>query len=391
MRGVGAMNARLVSQGMNLDLEIKPGAAQLLLPARGEMSGASNPALALEKPDRYPRLEQCVTPDDRVVICGDLSSLSFPGSISAVVDRLKMGMVSVGNITLLIEDGVDAGREELLKDQGLGLRIVRHDPANASDSCYLATLRNGKRAYLNRALLESDYQVFIGSPCRGTGGALVGPEVPILAGLMMPQASGEPFDSDELQEVGTLLGNPYFLVMVDSGGEGAGGCSWWAGGWESAGGAKRAHRSTWRARAEAEAEVVVVGTGLSGGSTFPEWCRIVKKAWRLVTEQGKLILVAGEAKPDLSMWSPYFERAGEPGELLEKIRGIPKEMRCLGWWARAAEKAQIHVLSGLGEQEVTAMFAQSIATYQIRSIVSAAESVAFIGDFSKAIVGAPIV
>jgi len=45
----------------------------------------------------------------------------------------------------------------------------------------------------------------------------------------------------------------------------------------------------------------------------------------------------------------------------------------------------------LGEQEVTAMFAQSIATDQIRSIVSAAESVAFIGDFSKAIVGAPIV
>lgn len=384
------MIARLVSQGMNIDLNIDPGAARLLLPVRGEVHGAATPALALENPDHYPRLEQCVTPDDRVVISGDSPSLSLPGSIRAVVDRLKMGMVSVGNITLVLGAGSETFIEDLITGQDFGITIVRHDPANTSDSCYLATLRNGKRVYLNRALLESDYQVFIGSPCRGARGKLVGPEVPILAGLMMPQPSGEPYSSDELREVGTLLGNPYFLVTVDSGGDGTEGRSWWAGGWESAGGARRAHRSVWRARAQSESEVVVVGTGLSGGSTFEEWCQIVKKASRLVAEQGRIILFTGEARPDISSWIPLFERAGEPGDLLEKIRGIPKEKRCLGWWARAADKAQIHVLSGLGEEEVAMMFAQPIDPDQIRSTVAAAESVAFIGDFSKAIIGVPI-
>ena len=385
------MKARLISQGVNLDLDLDPNAARLVLPAPGEFLGFTSPDLALDNPSQYPFLEECVTPDDRVVISGDSASLALPGTIDAVLDRLKRGKISIENITLVLGKGSYDNVAELIREKGYGISIVHHDPENSSDSCYLATLRNGKRVYLNRALLESDFQVFVGSPSRGADGLLVGPEVPILSGLMMPHSSGEIFNSDELEEVGTLLGNPYFLVTVDSGGDDPGKRSWWAGGWESAREARRAHRFFWRARAQSESRVVVVGTGLSGGATFPEWCQVMKKAWRIVADQGLIILVAGNSRPDISKWLPFFEKAGEPGDLLEKIRGIPREFRCLGWWARAAEKAQIHVLSGLGEDEISGIFAQPIGSDQIRSAVASADSVAIIGDFSKAIVGVPVV
>jgi hypothetical protein len=117
----------------------------------------------------------------------------------------------------------------------------------------------------------------------------------------------------------------------------------------------------------------------------------MRKASKLVTERGQIILVAGDSQPNLLPWETIFERAGEPGELLENIRTLPKELRCIGWWARAAEKARIQVVSKLSSETVSGMFAHELNVDQIAGLVKGASKVALIGDFSKAIVGSPIV
>jgi hypothetical protein len=385
-----AMNFRLVSRGLNIDMEVDPVSFNLLLPSCNlQASGGQTLPLALANPDRYPHLEQCVTPDDRVAIAVDSEGVNNPDAVRVVVDRLKTGGVLEGNVSLVLGMGCEPVAEQRLRSELSGIRIVRHDPDKSDDSCYLATLRNGKRVYLNRELLESDFQVFIGSPSRGVNGSLVGSEVQILAGLIVPQQVGVGLDSKELEEVGTLLGTPYFLSGVTGGGSGGTTC-WWAGGWESAKGAKKAHREAWRARAKAESDLVVVAAGESGEDSFGFWCQVMRKASKLVRDQGQIILVAGNSQLDLAPWEAFFERAGEPGELLENVRLIPRHLRCVGWWARAAEKARIQVVSGLPDDVVTGMFAHPLAPDKVSGLVQASRSVALIGDFSKAIVGAPI-
>lgn len=383
------MNFRLVSRGLNIDLEVDPASSNLLLPSGNlQVPGGQTPALALANPDQYPHLEQCVTPDDRVVIAVDSEGVGNLEAVRAVVDRLKTGGVLEGNVSLVLGMRCDHGAEQRLRSELQGMRIVRHDPDRADDSCYLATLRNGKRIYLNRELLESDFQVFIGSPARGANGSLVGPEVQILAGLIVPQEDAAGLDSKELEEVGTLLGTPYFLSGVAGGGSEGTTC-WWAGGWESARGAKKAHRQSWKARAKAESDLVVVAVGESSEDSFGFWCQVMRKASKLVGDQGQIILVAGNTQLDLGPWEAFFERAGEPGELLENVRLIPKHLRCVGWWARAAEKARIRVVSRLPDDVVGQMFANPLEAGKVSGLVKESRSVALIGDFSKAIVGSP--
>lgn len=376
-------------------LDVFPEKLALALPAEFSADcGFATPDLALDNPDDYPRLDQCVTPDDRVVVAVDrIGDNSISEAIGAVLSRLFFAGLNISQVVLLFGNQFSEGAEQAVKGKFPDLKVKRNDPTIVEDSCYLATLRNGKRIYLNRALLESDFQIFIGSPSRGIDGSLVGPEVGILGGLVASKTGDQPLDSEELEEAATLLGVPYLLTVVGAldSTSALARKRWWSGAWQSVRSAMAAHRGIWRARATALADVVLVATSDSEAGGFKQWCQVMRKASKLVTERGQIILVAGDSQPNLLRWETIFERAGEPGEVLENIRTLPKELRCIGWWARAAEKARIQVVSKLSSETVSGMFAHELNVDQIAGLVKGASKVALIGDFSKAIVGSPIV
>jgi nickel-dependent lactate racemase len=122
---------------------------------------------ALAHPTEYPPLDQCVIPDDRIVLVLDRHTPCSTELIAEVWESLARRGVNPTDVTILhpadfrgpspqdprtaLDDSV---REEL--------RWVVHDSTVSSDCAYLATTASGERVYLSRIVMDADVVIPIG-------------------------------------------------------------------------------------------------------------------------------------------------------------------------------------------------------------------------------------
>ncbi len=118
---------------------------------------------ALEAPIEFPPLRQAVIPDDRVAIVVDEVAGAPNELIAPLVQYLSCAGVDRANISLLRSRSLSELQSRPSNLGRHGLTVVEHDPANRQRLSYLATTRAGQRVYLNRAVVDADVVVLLGS------------------------------------------------------------------------------------------------------------------------------------------------------------------------------------------------------------------------------------
>ena len=132
---------------------------------------------ALQAPFDFPPLRRALTADDHVTIVVDERLPDLARLLTPLLEELTAAGVDPAKVTLLCEPS--ASRQPWLQDlpDAFGeVRLEIHDPADRKKLSYLASTRQGRRIYLNRAVVDAD-QLVVMAGCRydpevGRGGAV---------------------------------------------------------------------------------------------------------------------------------------------------------------------------------------------------------------------------
>lgn len=293
---------------------------------------------ALEYPnDGLPPLRQRVVPGDRVTVVLDPTTSGCEQVLQAVLAQLDQGGVTPADTTILTEI---AQSDELRDRYAPQFHWQVHQPAARDQLAYLAATRQGRRIYLNRAIVDADVAIVVGpierTPERMLGPAFAregvrGPSSSIFpcfsddatrtlsAGLERPRDSGStrtrrPGGPSEAREVCLLLGNLFEVgILPGQAGVAAGRLS------QQARSVSQYVRDQTRFEPRALADLAVAQVG--GSLSPPSWVDLicgVLSAVRLVHESGNLAVVCPlqEAPgPAISALARSDDPRGGPGPL----------------------------------------------------------------------------
>src|SRR5262249_42317091 len=124
-------------------------------------------AAALAQPREYPPLDQCVIPDDHIVLVLERHTPCAPDLIAETWTALERRDVQPADVTVL-QPGDFLGssprdpRSALPKSVRTQIGWIVHDPTVSSDCTYLASTASGERIYLSRRVLDADVVISIG-------------------------------------------------------------------------------------------------------------------------------------------------------------------------------------------------------------------------------------
>jgi lactate racemase len=258
----------------------------------------------LENPLDYPPARQIVVPGDRVAIAWDRAIAEPAAVLAAVVDTLTEAGIERGDITVV----APAGPGDVSQAVPAGVAFVAHDPKDRGQLVYLATTKDGRRVYLNRAVTDADVVMAIGrvafdpligyrgpwsvlfpglsdhetiaaQSARWKGAALDVPAARARAGL------------DESLEVSWLLGSRFHIGLIP----GALGIAQVVAGQDSfvREEAIVIMDRLWQLEAESRSELVVVGIGGPGDeTTLDGLAQGLANATRLVQNGGKIVVLS---------------------------------------------------------------------------------------------------
>jgi nickel-dependent lactate racemase len=340
---------------------------------------------ALEAPVNYPPLRRALTPDDHVVVVLDARLPQPHRVLVPVLDHILQMDVAPEAITLLCpETGQSAEWLDELPERHEEVHVEEHDPGDRKKLAYLATTRGGRRLYLNRTLVDADQVVVVTS--RRYDGVLgyAGAE-----GSLFPAFSDEATRAElratwrleppgedpwparaEAIEVAWLLGQPFYVQLLASSGDGVSHVV--AGAADAAKAGARLLDKCWRPELPRRADVALVPlSGDPARRSFADLAAAALAASRVVRPGGRIVLLC-DAAPEPGAGMDLVVRAEGPEEALQAVRKAaqPGSGPALSW-ARAAGHARVSVLSRLPGQAVEDLFASPLEDAgQVQRLVS---------------------
>ena len=361
---------------------------------------------ALQAPYDFPPLRRALTADDHVTVVVDERLPVLARLLTPLLEELAAAGVDPANVTLLCEPS--ASRQPWLQDlpDAFGeVRLEIHDPKDRKKLSYLASTRQGRRLYLNRAVVDAD-QLVVLAGCRydprvGRGGA-VGALFPALSdeatrtelngrlNLEGPDSALEIAARAEATEAAWLLGAPFFVQVIEAAGDDVahviGGTA------AAAMEARRLLDAAWSWEAAALADVVVASvSGDPARQTFADLAEAAASAGRVVQPDGRIILLT-QARPDLAAEAETLLRADDAPQALSRLRRKTtlEQVPALRW-AEAACRAHVSLLSGLEDQTVEDLFATPLQNGgQVQRLLDAGGTCLFLEDAHKAQTTPPI-
>jgi nickel-dependent lactate racemase len=361
-------------------LQLEVAAERLVAGPRAGVPDLTDPAAAVraavEAPFGFPPLRAALTPDDHVTVVVDEHLPGLARLLVPVLEHVTAAGVDPAALTLLCPESV-SGQPwvDELPDAFADAHVEVHDPRDRNRLSYLATMRKGKRLYLNRSAVDADQLVVLGAlgydPVLGYGGA-TGAIYPALsdqetqaefngrARLDVP--GGEPWPARaDADEGAWLLGAPFFVQLIEGASDNLADVV--AGTADAAAEGRRRLDARWRRRFDRAADLVVAGvSGDPSRHTFADLAAAAANAARVVRPGGRIVLLTA-ARPDSIPGHDLLREADEPHEVLEELRGRPpRELVPALRWASAADHARLSLLSGLPEETAEEIFAAPLAS-----------------------------
>ncbi len=300
---------------------------------------------ALEKPFDFEPLRRALTPDDRVVVVVDESLPALAEIVTAVLQHLGTAGVTPEVITLLMPPkSVGGNWLDNLPDEFADVRTEVHDPADPKKIAYLATSTGGRRLYLNRTLVESEFTVVVSGRRYDAQHGYAGGEsllFPTLSdtetrtafrGVAAKESRGEP------AEVAYLLGTPFFVQIIEDGERVLDVVAGLPG--STAEGILR-QDEFWGVRIDEQPDTIVTTVG--GGATFAELALAVRHASRVVSPGGKIAVLA----PPVDLTGEglnLLRHCEDPREAIKFVtQAKPADARACRHWANAASRAKLYL------------------------------------------------
>jgi nickel-dependent lactate racemase len=398
---------RVVVDFQDEDLEFEVPSERVVATWRGPEGLGPEEAVAavrdaLENPRDFPPLRQMIVPGDRVAIALDPSiprSRSVLDGLVEVLLQAGAGEESLAIVTPMAAG--DAGH----RTAGDGAGVV-HDPDDRARIAYLASTKEGRRIYLNRAITDADVVLPVGRLGFDPDLGFRGPWSILFPGLSDRKTMRELRDRngggtgeggihrsqarlDESFEVSWLLGTQFYLGVVPGR----------IGPLEVIAGRDAAVREggiasleqNWTFSAPSRAEMVIAGVGSPGAiATLEDLAGALETATRLVQHGGKIVVVsrvAGTIGPALQR----MKGADDPREAAAALRGheddedYPIARRI----ARASAWADLFVASALDPEVLEDLSIVPLEhPEQARRLAASSGSLAFVGqaELTRAIV-----
>jgi nickel-dependent lactate racemase len=350
---------------------------------------------ALEAPAGYPALRRALTPGDRVALVLDEELANLELLLIPLLDHISSAGVQPDSITVVCPTSrLEQTWIDQLPDAYEDVQIETHDSKDRRRSSYLATTSGGRRLYLNRSVVDAD-QVVVLSGRRydlalGHGGA-EGVFFPALADAEAQAETAHSFSFDvpgeepwplrrEAIEVSWLLGQPFFVQVIASAGDGVAAVV--AGASDASLEGQRLLDHYWKKEVDRRSEVVVATvSGDPSRHTFADLAAAVSTAARVVQPGGRVILLSG-ARPALGPGSDVLRANDDPRQALSALEktytaGSAPAMQ----WAVAACHARLSVYSPLPEETIEELYSTPLAGIeQVQKLLRNADSYVVLED-----------
>lgn len=356
---------------------------------------------ALEAPFGFEPMRRAVTPDDRVAVVLDAALPHAAELLAGVLDHLRTAGVGPAAVTVVTPPGAPQGWIDDLPDEYADVTAETHDPADPARHAYLATTKAGRRLYLNRTLVESDFVVLLTGrgydPVLGYSGAeaAVFPTLSneesraALAGAVTTDAPAAPKAGErtEAAEVAWLLGTPFLVQVIPGAGDTIQAVV--AGLLDSGAEGVRRHDARWRSTVGERPDTVIAAVGGDpAGVTFLDLAKAAACAARVVAKGGR-VAVLSDAAPPLGPGADVLRGSDGPGAAAKRVaRDNPDDAAaCLLWCFAARAAGSLFLASGYPDDVAEGLYATPIHTdAEVQRLADAGRRVLVIPDAHKAMV-----
>jgi nickel-dependent lactate racemase len=326
---------------------------------------------ALENPIGFPALRRALTPDDHVTIVVDEHLPRLVDLLIPILEHITAAQVAPSAISLVCPPSVSHQEwSEELSEEFEDIRCEVHAPNDRKQLSYLATMKGGRRLYLNRTTVDADQVVVLSGrgydPLLGYSGA-EGSLFPALSdeatlvelqGHLSMESPGErPWPAQqETMEATWLLGAPFFVQVITGAGDEVlhvlGGLA------DTSTQGRQLLDARWRQIAPALARTVVASiSGDPATQSFNDLAAAAATASRVVQPDGRIILLS-DITPRLGSGVEFLRQADDPDQALALLsKEKPVDRAAAFQWAQAARRARIYLLSSLPSETTEELFA----------------------------------
>jgi nickel-dependent lactate racemase len=337
----------------------------------GDIPTGDLAAHALESPFHFEPLRKALTPDDHLSIVLDDSLPNVAEILVAVLTQIRAAGVDMAAVTVIVADPKSSQTFVVqLPDDFEDITVETHDAKDEKRLAYVATTKAGRRVYLNRTLVESDFMVVISGtrPRTKTGLDLIFPA------LSNEETLSSTIVEGESEEVAWLLGTPFFVNVIEGMGDTVARVV--AGLTESLSEAKQQHQECWMQTLPRKVDLAVCP--LAGNRIqFADWAHAARTAAKAVVPGGRVVVLAagGGTEGTLSSLSEYDTASAATKKLPV---GLARE------WAAVAAKYKLTLACNLDDDVVEGIFATPIhSATELQKLLNAAGSVAIFPDAHK--------
>ncbi len=359
-----------------LDLKLDSGKTVSQLPAANETWKARCFSEALEFPFNFPPLDQCATPDDRVVVALDPGTLALEFSFPILLERLQKAGIAPAQVTILLPSQTSDTCLAKILTEASGCCVERHNPSDPMARMILGGTRDGRQIYLNRRLVEADLTIVVS--CVRLGGGNQSP-----ASLIYPGMASELVSGIESGTVLNLLGAPYLITAVP--GPNRQPPHWFSGRMEAFRSARDLHRSIWNLDLEEPVELIVLSWPKSNGPRELADVATALERFRPCLEPGgRFVIVCPEISGTddwRAMASIYLDDIESTGS--SQSAGLLN--KAFKRWSRALRQGSIFILSSLETDTCEDLQAHQLDRLaNVQRLVSAAKTMLLINDADRA-------
>jgi nickel-dependent lactate racemase len=347
---------------------------------------------ALERPFGFEPLRRALTPDDLIVIVVDESLPHLAELLAGVLEHLGTAGIRPQAVTILsAPPAAEQGWIDDLPDEFADVRTEIHDPQDRKKLAYLASTKAGRRIYLNRTLVESDFVILLTGrrydPLLGYTGAEAA-IFPALGDEEMRAAYRGDFHTEapgaqpwpvraEAAEITWLLGTPFLVQVIEGHGDEIHEVV--AGLPDSTAEGVRRQDARWRGSIGERPDTVIAV--VPAEVSFADLARAAMTAARVVEPDGR-VLILSSAAPDLGEGARLLGRSDDPAAALRALaREQPDDWAAAYEWATAAGQSRLFVGGGAIDELADHLFAHPLTdNSEVQRLADAAQRLLIIPD-----------
>lgn len=353
---------------------------------------------ALDNPYQFEAMRRAMTPDDHIVIVVDDALPCLAELIAGVVEYVGDAGVKPESVTLLIAP--PAWHQEFiddLPDEIADVKVEIHNPDDEKRLAYLATTAAGRRVYLNRTLVESDFAIFLTGrrfdPVLGFSG---GPQslFPALSNTATRNEfigrppSEHPFalktERTEEEEIAWLLGTPFFVQVIEGPGETIHDVV--SGMIDSLPEGTARQKEYWTIHADRRADLVIA----TANGSEADLANALANAARVVAPTGRIVLLAPTPEELDDAFAIIRKSPDAATAARTLIREKPEGTAAGVLWSFAASSSKLILGPDWPKKLAEELFATSVTTAAaIESLIEEATSVIVLPEAHKIYASVP--